>query len=123
LVLKVFWDDAKSPSITLPLSDFFGAIASETIDYQSAVMQTNHFCYMSYLPMPFSKRARFVLADDGDQGYHQSAAYGIDYEKERALAAEKSRLHCAWKRSNSTAGLNAICAPSTQIRDVHCAPR
>ena len=62
MVLKVFRDDEKSPSINLPLSDFFGAIASEAIDYQSAVMQINHFCYMSYLPMPFSKRARFVLA-------------------------------------------------------------
>ena len=123
MALKVFWDDEKSPSINLPLSDSFGSIASETIDRQSAVMQINHFYCLSYIPMPFSKRARFVLANDGDQGYHLSVAHGIDCEKERALAAVKSRLHCAWKRSNSTAGLNAICAPSTQIRDVHCAPR
>jgi len=47
LALKVFWDDEKSPSINLPLSDSFGAIASETIDRQSAVMQINHFYCLS----------------------------------------------------------------------------
>jgi hypothetical protein len=63
---------------------------------------------MSYLPMPFSKRARFVLANDGDEVYRRRIAYGIDYEKGRAYAAEKSRLHCAWKRSNPTDGMHTI---------------
>jgi hypothetical protein len=67
LVLKVFWDGETTPSINVPLSDFFGAIAGETIDYHSALIDINHLCYMSYLPMPFSRRARFVLANDGDR--------------------------------------------------------
>jgi hypothetical protein len=102
LVLKVYWDDEQEPSINVPLSDFFGAIASETVDYQSALMQINHYCYMSYLPMPFSKRARFLLVNDGDQDYSRGVAYGIDYEKGESLATEKSRLHCVWTRSNPT---------------------
>jgi hypothetical protein len=102
LVLKVFWDNEKDPSIHVPLSDFFGAIGSRTIDYQSAPMQINHYCYMCYLPMPFSKRARFLLANDGDEKYSRSVAYGIDYEKNQTFAAVKSRLHCCWRRSNPT---------------------
>jgi hypothetical protein len=100
LVLKVFWDDEAEPSIQTPLSDFFGAMGGKTIDYQSAPMQINHGCYMCYLPMPFSRRARFVLANDGDRDYSQSVAYGIDYEVGAAFAQEKSRLHCVWRRSN-----------------------
>jgi hypothetical protein len=100
LVLKVFWDDETEPSIQAPLSDFFGAMGGKTIDYQSAPMQINHACYMCYLPMPFSRRARFVLANDGDRDYSQSVAYGIDYEVGAAFAREKSRLHCVWRRSN-----------------------
>ncbi len=100
LVLKVFWDDQGEPSIHVPLSDFFGAIGGKTIDYQSAPLAINHFCYMCYLPMPFSERARFVLANDGDKDYSQSMAYGIDWERDRQMAQEKSRLHCAWHRSN-----------------------
>jgi hypothetical protein len=100
LVLKVFWDDETEPSVQTPLSDFFGAIGGKTIEYQSTFMQINHGCYMCYLPMPFSRRARFILANDGDRDYSQSVAYGIDYEEGPALAREKSRLHCAWHRSN-----------------------
>lgn len=104
LVLKVFWDDEKEPSINVPLSDFFGAFERKAIDYQSRFMSINHFCYMSYLPMPFSKRARFVLANDGEEDYSRVVAYGIDYEKSERFADEKSRLHCVWKRSNPTEG-------------------
>ena len=109
LVLKVFWDDEPEPSIQAPLADFFGAMAGQTIDYQSALLQINHACYMCYLPMPFAKRARFVLANDGERDYSQSVAYGIDYEDSAAFSAEKSRLHCAWRRSNPVKhGLHTI---------------
>lgn len=109
LVLKVFWDDAAEPSICVPLADFFGAVAGRTVDYQSAVMQINHSCFMCYLPMPFSKRARFVLANDGDRDYTQKVAYGIDCEESAFYATEKSRLHCEWRRSNPVAhGLHTI---------------
>ena len=102
LILKVLWDDESEPSILVPLSDFFGAISGKTIDYQSVPMQINHGCFMCYLPMPFSQRAKFVLVNDGDKDYSQSVAYGIDYEQGDELAQEKSRLHCVWHRSNPT---------------------
>ncbi len=109
LVLKIFWDGHDAPSVNVPLSDFFGAMASRTIDYQSAPMKIEHYCYMCYLPMPFAKRARFVLANDGDRDYSQSVAYGIDYERDASLAKEGSRLHAAWRRSNPvTNGLHPI---------------
>jgi hypothetical protein len=65
-------------------------------------MQINHGCYMCYLPMPFARRARFVLANDGDADYSRSVAYGIDFENGERYARETSRLHCAWRRSNPT---------------------
>ena len=109
LVLKVFWDDEPVPSIEVPLADFFGAIGGKTVDYQSALMQINHACFMSYLPMPCSKRAKFVLANDGDRDYSQKVAYGVDFEASTAYAKEKSRLHCEWRRSSPvTNGLHTI---------------
>jgi hypothetical protein len=109
LVLKVFWDEATEPSICVPLADFFGAVAGRSVDYQSAVMQINHACFMCYLPMPFSKSARFVLANDGDRDYAQKVAFGIDSEQNPSYAGEKSRLHCEWRRSNPVAnGLHTI---------------
>lgn len=102
LVLKAFWDGETEPSVSVPLADFFGATGNKLIDYQSAPIAINHACFMCYLPMPFSKRARLVLANDGDKDYNQSMAWGIDYEKGPEFAGEKSRLHTCWRRSNPT---------------------
>ena len=99
LVLKVYWDDAAAPSIQILLWNLFGAFGQKTIDYQSLLMQINHYCYMSYLPMPFSTRARFVLLNDGSKTYSRSVAWGIDYEKNSAFEHEASRLHAAWSHS------------------------
>ena len=109
LVLKVYWDNETEPSILVPLADFFGAIGGRSVDYQSAPMQINHACFMSYLPMPCSRRAKFVLANDGDRDYSQKVAYGVDFEASAAGTNEPSRLHCEWHRSNPvTNGLHPI---------------
>ena len=104
MVLKIFWDDEAEPSVLAPLGDFFGALRGKTIDYQSLPMQIQHGCYMCYLPMPFAKRARFVLANDSKKDYSAEMAYGIDYEQDQRYAAEKSHLHCTWRRSNPVPG-------------------
>lgn len=102
LVLKIFWDGEKEPSVNVPLWDFFNVFEGKTIDYQSRLSAINHMCYMNSIPMPFSESARFILVNDGDRDYSQVIAYGIDYEKSDVYANEKSRLHCAWRRSNPT---------------------
>lgn len=102
LVLKAYWDNATEPSIQVPLWNFFGAFERKTIDYQSLPMQINHYCYMSYLPMPFSSHARLVLVNDGDEVYSRSVAWGIDYDRDPAYQKEDSRLHVAYNRSNPT---------------------
>jgi hypothetical protein len=109
LVLKVYWDDQDFAGINVPLGSFWGVFNQKTCDYQSLPMQVNHFCYMSCLPMPFSKQARFCLANDGDKNYEQLIAYGIDYELDEKFKNEKSRLYCQWTRSNPTVrGLHTI---------------
>jgi Protein of unknown function (DUF2961) len=109
LVLKVFWDGATNASIDVPLADFFGAIGGRSVDYQSSVMQINHSLFASYLPMPFAKRARLVLANDGDRDYSQKVAFGVDCESNASFSKERSRLHCEWRRSNPvTNGLHTI---------------
>ena len=102
LVLEIYWDDARSPSVRVPLSDFFGALQSREVEFTSLPMQVNHHDYMSYLPMPFSKHARLVVRNDGDETYRQLAAWGVDFDRDPAMASEPSRLHATWSRSNPT---------------------
>jgi Protein of unknown function (DUF2961) len=108
LVLKIYWDNNEEPSVNVPLGDFFGAIDGRTVDYQSIVMQINHLCYMSYIPMPFSSGARIVLANDGDTAYKRIVAYNIDYLKDPSLEKNDMRLHCFWNRSNPTNGMHEL---------------
>jgi len=54
--------------------------------------------------MPFGKRALLALANDGDELYSRSMAYGIDYERSPSYENETSRLHAVWQRSNPTRG-------------------
>lgn len=102
LVLEAFWDGEQQPSILVPLPDFFGAIEGQTVDYQTPLMQINHYDYMCDLSMPFSKAARLVLVNDGDHEYSQAIAYGIDYEENAEFRNVKSRLHATFRRSNPT---------------------
>lgn len=102
LVLKIFWDDQAFPGVNVPLGAFFGVFNEQTCDYKSLPMEVNHLCYMSYLPMPFSAKARLYLVNDGDKTYDHLVAYGIDYVLEDTFREEKSRLYCQWVRSNPT---------------------
>ena len=102
LVLKVFWDDANAPSIQVPLWNFLVRSGGETIDYQSAPMQINHYCYMSYLPMPFSKRARFVLANDGERSIRVPLPTGWITRRAVVLRPRKAVSTAGWSRSNPT---------------------
>jgi hypothetical protein len=108
LVLKVYWDGSDVPSIQVPLWEFFGNFNRESVDYASLPMQVNHWANISYLPMPFSKHARFSLANDGDLVYSRGVAFGISLERDPKFASETSRLHATWIRSNPTHGLHTI---------------
>ncbi|RYD18133.1 MAG: DUF2961 domain-containing protein [Verrucomicrobiaceae bacterium] len=100
LMLKIYWDGQKFPSIHMPVADFFGAIGGRAVPYRSEAMVINHACFMSHLPMPYGNGARFVLENDGDRDYSIRIAYGIDVEQDNSSATEKSRLHGEWRRSN-----------------------
>ena len=100
LVLRMYWDGAKEPSVNVPVSDFFGGFQSQTVDFSSYPMQVRENNFMCFLPMPFQKRARFVLYNESSEEYKDAFIYLIQYEKGDEYAEEKSRLHCRWNREN-----------------------
>lgn len=108
LILKVYWDGNDKPSINVPLWEFFGNFNRESVDYSSLPMQVNHWANICYLPMPFSKHARFTLENDGDVAYTRDIAFGIVLDKDSLLATENSRLYATWTRSNPTHGMHTI---------------
>jgi hypothetical protein len=65
-LLRIWFDDEKTPSVEAPLGDFFGA-GFDGVKYKSLAMgfeDNNAWCYFR---MPFRKRARIELENTGSR--------------------------------------------------------
>jgi hypothetical protein len=64
LVLRITWDAAASPSVEVPLGDFFcNAFHARRFEASSMAFVDGH--YLCRFPMPFAKSARAELRNDG----------------------------------------------------------
>jgi hypothetical protein len=106
LVLRMYWDGEKEPSIEVPLGDFFGAGLGTLRYFRSLVVNINLGLrgwdfdgLVSYFPMPFQKSARVTLENDGKVPDFR-LWYHIDYEQyaEGALPPNAGTLHAQWRR-------------------------
>jgi len=86
-LLRITWDDARSPSVLCPLGDFFGLGHGIVNSYQSSLFtastrENNAFdtgCALNaYAPMPFRKRALVELINQGKEP--QGQYFYVDYE-------------------------------------------
>jgi D-arabinan exo alpha-(1,3)/(1,5)-arabinofuranosidase (non-reducing end) len=104
-VLRIFWDGESSPSVEVPLGDFFGIGFGLRRNFVSLPLQMSPQDGKGmncWFPMPFAQGARFELAN---QGSHQRLFYFyIDYEEHRAIDSDLGRFHAWWNRVNPTAG-------------------
>jgi hypothetical protein len=99
LVLRVYWDNEPTPSMEVPLGDFFCNGWSEPCNVNSmpvAVNPTGGF--NSYWELPFRRHARVTLenlAPDPVRGFFYQISYTLtDVPEDRAY------FHAQWRRSN-----------------------
>lgn len=101
IALRVYYDDQATPSIETPLGDFFANGLDGCALIGSIPVAVNPRGGMnSYWPMPFVKRLRIEIANDGPQDLNEFF-YQITY----ALAdvpGEAGYLHAQWRRSMTT---------------------
>lgn len=112
-LLKFTWDDAKYPSVLVPLGDFF-CLGHELINSFQSILFTasatpehhNHFnvgCALNcYVPMPFRKRALVELVNESDEAHLQY--FYIDYETLDELPADLGYFHAEFRRLNPFGG-------------------
>jgi hypothetical protein len=101
LVVRGYWDNQAHPSIECPLGDFMGFAHGKVMPYCSAVHSVGQRAGMNiWLPMPFAKRARFTITNEG----HNAAGlyYQITYTLNDTLPADCGRLHVLFRRENPT---------------------
>lgn len=99
LVLRVHWDGEAEPSVEAPLGDFFalGFDSRPHLVNSLPVVVAPHRGCGCYWQMPFRRRARFTLANEGGENV-DVVAYKILY-KLHEVPADAAYFHAQWRRS------------------------
>jgi len=108
LVLRMFWDGESTPSVEVPLGDFFGIAFGLRRDFSSLPLQMSPQDGKSmncWFPMPFADGARFEIENQGES--LRLFFFYIDYEEHQHAAPELARFHASWNRRNPSAGTAA----------------
>ncbi len=107
LVLRVYWDGEKHPSIEVPIGDFFGMGHAMSKNYWSMPLSMSpkdgkgFNCWWS---MPFGASARFEL--DNQTKRSTVFYFYIDYEVYESLEHDYGRFHACWNRVNPCEGIS-----------------
>ncbi len=101
LVIRGYWEGQKHPSIECPLGDFMGFAHGKVMPYSSAAHSVGPSAGMNlWLPMPFTRQARFTLSNEGSK--NTLLFYYIDYTLKDKHPKDIGRLHVLFRRENPT---------------------
>lgn len=104
-VLRIFWNGERSPSVEVPLGDFFGVGFGMRRNFSSLPLQMSPQDgrgFNCWFPMPFAAGARFELENQGTSA--RIFYFYVDYEEHAAADPELALFHAWWNRVNPTAG-------------------
>lgn len=107
VIIRIFWDDEKSPSIEAPIGDFFGMGHGITKNYSSAFLMMSPEdgkAFNCFFPMPFSDSARIEIESQAE--YPVKFYFYIDYEKCSSIPDNELRFHARWNRQCPTDGIS-----------------
>ncbi|MDI6828375.1 MAG: DUF2961 domain-containing protein, partial [Armatimonadota bacterium] len=97
-ILRMFWDDEETPSVEVPLGDFFANGHALRVNVNSIPIAVNpNGGFNSYWPMPFRKRARVEIEN---QRWEEIAGffYQITYELDE-VPDDVGYFHAQWRRA------------------------
>jgi D-arabinan exo alpha-(1,3)/(1,5)-arabinofuranosidase (non-reducing end) len=98
LILRVYWDDEETPSIEVPVGDFFCNGWCERANVNSLPVAVNPAGGMnSYWEMPFRKKARITMENIDDDV--AVLYYQVDYALTE-IPEDMAYLHVQWRRNN-----------------------
>jgi len=100
IALKMYWDGEDSPSVAVPLGDFFGNGFSKS-HYTALPMGVSSGGFYCYLPMPFKSGAR-IVAENGTGQVVDAFYFNASVERVGGLQEPVASLHAEWRRDPRT---------------------
>lgn len=99
VVLEVFYDGSREPSISVPCLDFFGLAHGRPVAYASVLTSAQEGRgFNAYFPMPFAEHVRVEFTNASQRPV--DLFYQIDYMLEPRV--QGSYLHVSFRRENPT---------------------
>jgi hypothetical protein len=122
-ILRCYWDGERTPSVEVPLGDFFAIGHGRIRTFQSQLVAVNPgdgaaYAMNAYFPMPFSDGAVITIEHRGPTplgGAVGGLWYHIDYEcYDRPLPDDALRFHAQWRQERPT---TPVGPPNVQLHD------
>ena len=102
LILRFYWDDQETPSVEVPLSDFFGISHGrmEQID-SSFITNPEGKGFNCYFSMPFAKRAKLTVCNETGEDAGMFF-YQVDYTVGDEIDEDCPYFHAQFRRDLNT---------------------
>ena len=79
IVLRMYWDGEKDPSVETPIGDFFGLGLGDYYNWHSEMLSVGSVKALNcFFPMPFRRHAHITVTNEGKQPI-AAFYYNIDY--------------------------------------------
>jgi hypothetical protein len=98
LIVRCYWDGEASPSVEVPVSDFFGMGFGEWKDFVSVPLNMTSGGYNSYWPMPFKRSARITVENTADRGIERFY-YNVDIRTHDRLPDDALYFHAQYRQT------------------------
>lgn len=102
VMIRIYWDGEKYPSVECPIGDFFGIAHGRTNHFSNLLQSMPEGSGMNvYFPMPFSKGAKIVYCNELNEPVPYFY-YSVDYTLGDSVDETMGRFHCSFRRENPT---------------------
>ncbi|MGD0577839.1 MAG: glycoside hydrolase family 172 protein, partial [Bryobacteraceae bacterium] len=102
LRLEMFWDGARSPAVSVPLGDFFGAIHGRAARLENELfVNPEGRSFNCYIPMPFRRAARITLTNESGRNL-DSLFYDVDVLMNDRPDPDALYFHALFRRQRWT---------------------
>jgi hypothetical protein len=97
VILEIYYNDSKTPSVQVPIGDFFGDGCCGKAEYFSTpFIEKAPESYNCFIPMPFEVSAKVILRNDTK--YNLGNYSFVEFEKLPRWKDDLGYFHATWKR-------------------------
>lgn len=102
VILRMYWENSKVPSVEVPLSDFFGISHGARILMTSQLISVQpSLGYNCDIPMPFGEHALVTVTNESEVDIDWFF-YQIDFTLGDKIGGYDGRFHASFNRENPT---------------------